>query len=41
MKTKMITIKDEQAEWVDKTYFKLSPFVQAMLDDEMKRREGK
>ena len=37
----MITLRDDQAEWVDDAYFKLSPFVQAMLDEEMKRREKK
>jgi len=41
MKQKVITIRDEQAEWIDNCYFKLSPFVQAMLDEEKKRREKK
>ena len=41
MKQKVITVRDDQDEWIDKRYFKLSPFVQAMLDEEIKRRENK
>lgn len=41
MKQKVITIRDDQYDWIDEYYFKLSPFVQAMLDEEIKRREKK
>lgn len=41
MKQKVITIRDDQAEWIDEYYFKLSPYVQAMLDEEIKRRGEK
>ena len=40
MKTKVITIRDDQAVWLDKNYVKLSALVQAMIDVEMKKRKA-
>lgn len=40
-KLKTITIRVDQAKWVGDNYFDLSRFVQAMLDEEMRRREKK
>lgn len=38
MKTKVITIREDQEEWLKKDYVKLSAFVQDMLDREIERR---
>lgn len=38
MKTKVITITEEQAEWLDENYVKLSALVQSMIEKEMKKR---
>ena len=40
MKTKVITITEEQAEWLDEHYVKLSALVQSMIEKEMKKRDG-
>ena len=39
MKTKVISIREDQSEWLDKNYVKLSALVQAMIDEEMKKRK--
>jgi len=39
-KKKTITIRDDQAEWVERKYINLSRFVQAKIDEEM-QSEGK
>ena len=39
MKTKVITIRDDQAEWLDNNFVKLSALVQRMIDVEMEKRE--
>lgn len=42
MKTKVITITEEQSEWLDDNFVKLSALVQSMIEKEIeKRREGK
>ena len=38
MKSKMITIRKDQYEWVINNYFNISRFVQIMLDEEIERR---
>ena len=41
MKTKVISIREDQSEWLDKNYVKLSALVQAMIDEEMNNRKDK
>lgn len=41
MKTKVITIREDQEEWLKKDHVKLSAFVQDMLDREIERRRGR
>jgi len=37
MKRKSITISDDQAKWVTEKHINLSRFVQAKIDEEMKK----
>ena len=39
MKTKVITITEEQADWLDDHYVKLSALVQGMIEKEMEKRK--
>ena len=41
MKTKVITITEEQAEWLDENYVKLSALVQGMIEKEMEKRRDR
>jgi len=34
---KTITIREDQAEWIEKHHINLSRFVQAKIDEEMKK----
>jgi len=37
---KSVTIRDDQREWVEKNHINLSRFVQAKIDEEMRKEEG-
>jgi len=37
MKRKSITIREDQAKWVEEKHINLSRFVQAKIDEEMKK----
>lgn len=39
--TKTITVRDDQAKWLEKDFINLSHFVQAKIDEEIEKRKGK